>query len=108
MGKCSQRTKKVVKAIAAELSPAGIKLIGSIVGALETTNLDNVAKRRAAYETVKAAFATFKIEAGENAIRAGIEAAVAALKQGVEALAELGEATPADIDGDGIPDPVKA
>lgn len=92
MGACSTRTKKIVKQIAAELTPIGVKMIGDIVGQLQTTNLDSATKRAAALAAVQASFKAAAITAKETAIRAGIEAAVTALKQGQDALAELGAA----------------
>lgn len=99
MGRCMSATKKIVKAIATELSPIGMQFIGSIVGELDATNLDNPTKRAAAIAGTKAAFVHLKIDAQENAIRMGVEAAVRALKHGQDVLANLGaaDASPADL-----------
>lgn len=91
MGKCARRTKKIVKAIAKELTPPGVRLIATIVEIVATTDWTNSDKRERAVEMASGALKAAGTEAKEVAIRAAVEASVAALKQGQDALAELGE-----------------
>lgn len=91
MGRCARRTRKIVKSIASELTPAGVRFIADTVNVLEGTDWESQQKREMAVSIVKARFSALKIEAREVAIRAGVEAAVAALKDGAEAIADLGD-----------------
>ena len=91
MGACKRRTVKIVKAIAKELAPPGVRLIGSIVEIVATTEWTNEEKRERAVEMAKGALKNAGNEAREVAIRAAVEASVVALKDGQEALAELGQ-----------------
>ena len=91
MGRCARRTKKIIRVIAMSLTPIGVKLIGTVVGLVATTDWSNDEKREVAVDMARGAIKDAGIEAKETAIRTAIEVAVAALKDGSEALADLGE-----------------
>lgn len=90
MGRCARRTKRIIRVIATSLTPIGVKLIGTIVGLVATTDWSNDAKREAAVDMARGAIKDAGIEAKETAVRTAIEVAVAALKDGQEALADIG------------------
>jgi len=98
MGRCAKRTKRIVKTIAKSLTPVGVKLVGTVVGLVATTDWSNEQKREAAVAMAKGAIKEAGIEAKETAIRATVEVAVAALKDGQEALEDLGELDDGDAE----------
>lgn len=93
MGACARRTKRVVKAVAKQLAPEGIKIIGTVVGALADAKISNQEKRAVAVQVGQAV-----TDAKEWAVRAAVEAAVGALKDGEEKLREFSEVGQADQD----------
>jgi hypothetical protein len=97
MGVCKKRTIKIAKTIARALTPAGVRLIGDIVGIVASTDWANSEKRKNAVDMASGALKVRGIEARESIIRAAVEASVVALKDGAEALAELGAADEDDV-----------